>query len=80
MYQINQMNIINSISLDGTNKQALTPDDDGIYAAKFSPHAGWYTLSYKGPNIPSQKLYSTHDPSELIDQMIYYHSFNYTAL
>ncbi|RKP24465.1 dipeptidyl peptidase IV N-terminal region-domain-containing protein [Syncephalis pseudoplumigaleata] len=51
-----------SVSLDGTNKQALTPDDHGFYEAKFSPHAGWYTLSYKGPDIPSQKLYSTRDP------------------
>ncbi|KAI9596754.1 dipeptidyl peptidase IV N-terminal region-domain-containing protein [Syncephalis fuscata] len=50
-----------SVALSGENKQALTPEDGGFYTVDFSPHAGWYTLSYKGPKLPSQKLYSTHE-------------------
>ncbi|RKP04481.1 dipeptidyl peptidase IV N-terminal region-domain-containing protein, partial [Thamnocephalis sphaerospora] len=53
---------IYSVQLDGTGKRVLTPDDDGLYSASFSPSAGWYLQSYKGPNLPHQELRSTSDP------------------
>jgi dipeptidyl aminopeptidase B len=45
---------------------ALTWDDmptPSHYAASFSPQAGFYLLSYEGPNVPWQKLIKVDDPS-----------------
>ena len=33
------------------------------YSASFSPNAGFYLLSYEGPNVPYQKVIKTGDES-----------------
>jgi dipeptidyl aminopeptidase len=49
-----------SVNLHGTNIQALTDiSTDGYYDVSFSSGAGYALLSYKGPNIPWQKVIST---------------------
>ena len=35
----------------------------GKYSAEFSPGAGFYFLSYDGPNVPWQRVIKTDDPS-----------------
>ena len=35
----------------------------GKYSADFSPEAGFYLLSYDGPNVPWQRVIKTNDPS-----------------
>ncbi|RKP14939.1 dipeptidyl peptidase IV N-terminal region-domain-containing protein, partial [Piptocephalis cylindrospora] len=45
-----------SVGLDGQNKVAHTPNDGGYYEVDMSPHGGWYLLSYKGPDVPYDKL------------------------
>jgi dipeptidyl aminopeptidase B len=35
----------------------------GQYEANFSPGAGFYLLSYKGPNVPWQRVIRTNDTS-----------------
>ena len=35
----------------------------GMYSAVFSPGAGFYFLSYDGPNVPWQRVIKTDDPS-----------------
>lgn len=50
-----------SISFDGTNKKALVDDTlPGYWTASFSAKGNYYILSYNGPNLPYQKLYSTN--------------------
>lgn len=34
------------------------------YSASFSPGAGFYLLSYDGPNVPWQRVIKTNDMSE----------------
>lgn len=49
-----------SVSLDGKNKKALVDDTKpGSWTASFSAGGGYYILSYNGPDLPFQKLYST---------------------
>jgi len=49
-----------SIGLDGKNKKALVDDrSPGVWTASFSAGGGYYILSYNGPELPYQKLYST---------------------
>ena len=36
----------------------------GQYSASFSPGAGFYLLSYNGPNVPWQRVIKTNDMSE----------------
>ena len=49
-----------SVKLDGTGMKAVTDDKaDGYYEVKFSTGAGYALLSYKGPDIPHQKIIST---------------------
>lgn len=48
-----------SLTEPGKNKKALVNvEEAGFYAASFSTQGGYYLLSYNGPNIPWQKLYS----------------------
>jgi dipeptidyl aminopeptidase len=35
----------------------------GKFSADFSPEAGFYLLSYEGPNVPWQRVIKTNDPS-----------------
>ncbi|KAJ3974288.1 dipeptidyl aminopeptidase [Lentinula raphanica] len=37
-------------------------DENPYYAVHFSPEAGFYLLSYEGPNIPWQKVIQTSNP------------------
>ena len=49
-----------SVKLDGTGLKAVTPDDvDAYYDATFSTGSGYALLTYKGPDIPNQKIVST---------------------
>lgn len=45
--------------------KALTDSSDpSFYTTKFSPEAGFYLLSYAGPNIPWQRVVQADNPSE----------------
>ena len=52
---------------DATPTAEPTPLTDtsslGTYSAGFSPGAGFYFLSYDGPNVPWQRVIKTDDPS-----------------
>ena len=49
-----------SVKLDGTDMKAVTPDDvDAYYDVSFSTGSGYALLTYKGPEIPTQKIVST---------------------
>ncbi|KAK0110829.1 diacylglycerol pyrophosphate phosphatase, variant 2 [Cadophora gregata f. sp. sojae] len=53
-----------SVGLDGQNKKSLVDDSSpGVWTASFSAGGGYYILSYNGPELPYQKLYSTKSPS-----------------
>ncbi|KAK0188392.1 dipeptidyl aminopeptidase [Armillaria mellea] len=46
-----------AVSLEGGAVQALTDTTAlGYHSADFSPGAGWYLLSYHGPDVPWQKV------------------------
>lgn len=46
---------------------ALTdPSEPNFYTASFSPEAGFYMLSYQGPNIPWQRIVQTNDASKVV--------------
>jgi dipeptidyl aminopeptidase B len=52
-----------SIHLSGNNLTSLTdPNKDGYYSVSFSPLAQFYELTYQGPGIPYQSVFSTQDP------------------
>jgi dipeptidyl-peptidase-4 len=56
-----------SVSLDGKNKKALVDDSKpGSWTASFSAGSGYYILSYNGPNLPYQELYSANSTSRPI--------------
>ena len=49
-----------SIGLDGKGMKAVTDDStDAYYEVSFSTGCGYALLSYKGPEIPTQKIIST---------------------
>ena len=49
-----------SVKLDGSDMKAVTPDNvDAYYEVSFSTGSGYALLSYKGPEIPTQKIIST---------------------
>lgn len=49
-----------SVGLDGKGKKSLVDDSKpGVWTASFSAGGGYYILSYNGPDLPYQKLYST---------------------
>ncbi|KAH0545090.1 hypothetical protein FGG08_000861 [Glutinoglossum americanum] len=60
-----------SVKLDGS---ALTPitdiDKEGYYDVSFSKGAGYGLLSYSGPNIPWQKIFSTPHNSYQYEDVI----------
>ncbi|CAG8962340.1 hypothetical protein HYFRA_00005396 [Hymenoscyphus fraxineus] len=56
-----------SVSFDGTGKKALVDDTvDGHWTASFSSGGGFYILSYNGPELPHQELYSSNSTSTAI--------------
>lgn len=56
-----------SVSLDGKSKKALVDDTKpGVWTASFSAGGGYYILSYNGPDLPFQKLYSTNSSTTAI--------------
>ncbi|KAF8246603.1 extracellular dipeptidyl-peptidase Dpp4 [Wilcoxina mikolae CBS 423.85] len=55
-----------SVSLTTGRKKALVnTKTDGYWGASFSAAGGYYILSYNGPNIPYQKLYSINSTTPL---------------
>jgi dipeptidyl aminopeptidase len=57
-----------SVRMDGSDMKALTPDDEeAYYEVSFSTGSGYALLSYKGPDIPYQKIISTPSNSEKFD-------------
>lgn len=49
-----------SVKLDGTGMKPVTDDTiDGYYDVSFSTGSGYALLTYKGPEIPNQKIIST---------------------
>ena len=49
-----------SVKLDGTDLKAVTNDTtDGYHDVKFSTGSGYALVTYKGPDIPNQKIIST---------------------
>ncbi|KAF8531445.1 Alpha/Beta hydrolase protein, partial [Trichophaea hybrida] len=55
-----------SVSLTTSRKKALVDTKtDGYWGASFSASGGYYILSYNGPNIPYQKLYSINSTTPL---------------
>ena len=49
-----------SVSLNGSNLQSVTDTSkEAYYDVSFSTGAGYALLSYKGPNIPTQRVIST---------------------
>ncbi|KAF9981576.1 hypothetical protein BGZ75_007084 [Mortierella antarctica] len=51
-----------SVSMASSERKALTDvTQPGYYAASFSTGAGYYLLSYKGPEVPWQKVKKTAD-------------------
>ena len=49
-----------SVKLDGSDMKAVTPDDvDAYYEVSFSTGSGYALLTYKGPEIPNQKIVGT---------------------
>ncbi|ETN47070.1 uncharacterized protein HMPREF1541_01260 [Cyphellophora europaea CBS 101466] len=58
-----------SVSFSG-NKTALVDDSvPAYYSASFSSAGGYYILSYLGPNVPYQELYSINSTSEALDSI-----------
>ncbi|KAF8466362.1 dipeptidyl peptidase IV N-terminal region-domain-containing protein [Kalaharituber pfeilii] len=54
-----------SLTNPGKNKKALVDvKNPGYWGASFSTGGGYYLLSYNGPNIPYQKLYSVSSDGE----------------
>lgn len=47
------------VNLDGTGMQHYTDAQEGFYEASFSTGAGFVLISYAGPGIPQQFLWST---------------------
>ena len=47
------------VNLDGTGMQHYTPAEEGYYEASFSTGVGFVLISYAGPGIPQQYLWST---------------------
>ncbi|KAL2068648.1 hypothetical protein VTL71DRAFT_14985 [Oculimacula yallundae] len=49
-----------SVGLDGKSKKSLVDTSKpGVWTASFSAGGGYYILSYNGPDLPYQQLYST---------------------
>lgn len=58
---------IYSLDLNSLRKTALVDDTvPGVYRASFSSEGGYYILSYLGPKLPRQALYSVQDSTKAI--------------
>ena len=56
-----------SITFSGANKTPLVDTSQpATYTASFSAKGGYYILSYNGPNLPWQKLYSANSTTTAI--------------
>lgn len=54
-----------SVKLDGSNFKSITDEStDGYYSVSFSTGGGYLLLSYKGPDVPWQKLLSLREGTE----------------
>ena len=60
-----------SVKLDGTDLQALSDTSkEAYYEASFSTGAGYALLSYKGPDIPWQRVISTPSNTDHFDYLV----------
>ncbi|KAI1329545.1 dipeptidyl peptidase IV N-terminal region-domain-containing protein [Xylariaceae sp. FL0255] len=60
-----------SVQLNGTNLKPVTDTrKEGYYGASFSRKAGYALISYRGPNIPNQKIISTPSNPESFQYVI----------
>ncbi|PBP28151.1 putative dipeptidyl-aminopeptidase B [Diplocarpon rosae] len=59
-----------SVFLNGTNLEPLTDTKEGHYGVSFSSGAGYALLDYDGPDIPWQKVISTHSNSDHYEHFI----------
>src|SRR5690348_9504512 len=51
-----------SVAMDTTERKAMTDvSQQGYYTASFSTGAGYYLLSYRGPDVPWQKVKKISD-------------------
>lgn len=56
---------IGALSGDKAEMKSLTfSAESSYYATSFSPEAGFYLLSYQGPNIPWQRVIKADDEGE----------------
>ncbi|KAH8154005.1 uncharacterized protein LAJ45_01772 [Morchella importuna] len=59
-----------SVGLDGKGKKALVDTNkDGYWGASFSDGGAYYILSYRGPDLPHQELYSVNNTNVAIKSM-----------
>ena len=60
-----------SVNLDGTNLKAVTDTSkEAYYDVSFSTGAGYALLSYKGPDIPSQRVISTPSNADNFENIV----------
>ncbi|KAI1103914.1 dipeptidyl peptidase IV N-terminal region-domain-containing protein [Jackrogersella minutella] len=62
---------IYSVKFDGSHMKELTDiSKEGYYDVSFSSKAGYALITYKGPNVPTQKVVSTPSNSEVYEHVI----------
>ncbi|KAI8945114.1 dipeptidyl peptidase IV N-terminal region-domain-containing protein [Xylaria longipes] len=62
---------IYSVKFDGSDLKAITDTSkEGYYSASFSRKAGYALISYKGPNVPTQKVISTPSNPEPFEYVV----------
>ncbi|KAI1383596.1 dipeptidyl peptidase IV N-terminal region-domain-containing protein [Hypoxylon trugodes] len=60
-----------SVKFDGSETKALTDATrEGYYDVSFSSKAGYALVTYKGPNVPTQKVISTPSNTEKYEHVI----------
>ncbi|KAI1644404.1 dipeptidyl peptidase IV N-terminal region-domain-containing protein [Daldinia loculata] len=62
---------IYSVKLDGSHlKEMIDVSKEGYYDVSFSVKAGYALVTYKGPNVPTQKVMSTPGNPEVYEHII----------
>ncbi|OTB14158.1 hypothetical protein K445DRAFT_319344 [Daldinia sp. EC12] len=62
---------IYSVKLDGSHfKEMVDVSKEGYYDVSFSAKAGYALVTYKGPNVPTQKVMSTPGNPEVYEHII----------
>ena len=50
------------------SSDAPLAEQEAYYSTSFSPEAGFYLLSYKGPGVPYQKVVHVGDEGMFLDR------------